>query len=294
MLRVATHGGSFHADDVLAFAILKAATGGALELTRSREQADWDAAHVVFDVGGICDPAKGRFDHHMRDKPMRDDGAPYSSAGMVWKAYGERAITALLPGAEAGQLGRIWGKLDQGLVRDVDLMDNGATTPSPGHFATVIEAWNPSFAEPDGCEDTAFLAAAELAGAVLARLCARAHAAVIAIGQVELAARAAPDPRILVLDSNVPWEDAIFDLGLDQALFVIRPKGSNWTVSAVPPELGSFDQRLALPDAWGGLRDEAMAQASGVADATFCHPARFICGAKSRDGAIALALKAAG
>jgi len=81
-------------------------------------------------------------------------------------------------------------------------------------------------------------------------------------------------------------------LGLDQALYVVRPSGAAWSCNAVPPERGSFAQRLPLPEQWGGLRDAEFAALSGVADATFCHPALFICGAASRDGCIELARRA--
>ena len=38
-----------------------------------------------------------------------------------------------------------------------------------------------------------------------------------------------------------------------------------------------------------GLPADKLAEASGVADAVFCHNGRFICGAKSREGAVRLA-----
>ncbi|MBC7950577.1 MAG: MYG1 family protein [Rhodospirillaceae bacterium] len=289
MLKVATHSGSFHADDVFAYAILKAATGGRLELTRTRDGDVLAQADVVFDVGGTYDPQARRYDHHMRDKPLRDDGAPYSSAGLVWRDFGADAIRSLLPPASENTIAKVQRMVDDGLVRDVDLMDNGAMVPTSGHFSTLIEAWNPTFAEEDRDENEAFLAAADVASAVLARACARAHAATLAVDSVAAAARLGTDPAILVLEHRVPWEDAVFELGLTELLYVIRPAGRDWTCSAVPPEKGSFGQRKSLPDAWGGLRDDALAAVSGVADATFCHPARFVCGARSRDGAVALA-----
>lgn len=289
MLTVATHSGSFHADDVFAYAILKAATGGRLTLIRSREQADLASADVVFDVGGIFDPSARRYDHHMRDKPLRDDGAPFSSAGLVWRDFGADALRALLPAAGPDGVDAVWRALDVGLIRDVDLMDNGEATPMPGHVSTLIEAWNPTFAETGRQETEAFLAAAEVAGTILGRASAQALADVLARNEVAAAARQTADPAILVLERRVPWEDAVFALGLDHALYVVRPAGNGWTCNAVPPELGSFGQRRPLPDAWAGLRDEALAAVSGVADATFCHPARFVCGARSREGAIALA-----
>lgn len=289
MTVVATHNGTFHADDCFAYAILRAALGDGIELVRTRDLEILDRADVVFDVGGSCDPAEGRYDHHMRDKPLRPNGEPFSSAGLVWRDYGVRAVRALFPTVSDTEAGRVAAMLDCGLIRDVDLMDNGAMTPTPGHFSTVLEAFNPSFAEPNSDETAAFAEAAHLAGRVLARAVARALAAVLAEETVALAAAVTPDPRVVVLETRVPWEDAVFDLNLAQVLYVVRPAGKQWTVSAVPPERTSFAQRHPLPAAWGGLRDDDLARLTGVADATFCHPARFVCGAKSRDGAVALA-----
>jgi uncharacterized UPF0160 family protein len=294
MLTVATHSGTFHADDVFTYVTLRAATAGDLQLIRTRDAEVLASADVVFDVGGIFDPATHRYDHHMRDKPLRPNGEPFSAAGLVWRDYGDAAVRQILPDADPAHIVRIAAMVDCGLIRDVDLMDNGAMNPTPGHFSTVIEAFNATFAEEGRQEDAAFHQAAELAAAVLARTCAQAQAAVLAETTMADAADRAADPRIIVLDRRVPWEDAIFDLNLDQALYVVRPAGEAWTCSAVPPTRGSFDQRRPLPDAWAGLRDEALASLTGIIDATFCHPARFVCGARSRDGAVALASLAVG
>ena len=289
MLKVATHSGTFHADDVFAYAILKAATAGQLELTRTRDGEILAAVDVVFDVGGIFDAGTRRYDHHMRDKPLRADAAPYSSAGLIWRDFGHEAVRAMLPEAGEAALDKVWRSLDVSLIRDVDLMDNGASVPMPGHFSTLLEAWNPTFVEDGRDENKAFLEAAGLASLVLARACARAWAAVLAIDTVAEAARTAEHPGILVLETRMPWEDAVFELGLADVLYVVRPAGNGWTCSAVPPSKGSFAQKLPLPDAWAGLRDDALVAISTVPDATFCHPARFVCGARSRNGALALA-----
>ena len=294
MLTAATHDGTFHADDVFAFAILLAATGGAVTLSRSRHAADWDAAQVVFDVGGRYDPAQGRYDHHMRERPLRANGEPYSSAGLIWRDYGQEAVARLLPGAEPAQVEGVWSRLDRGLLRDIDLMDNGAMEPHPGHFSTLLESWNPTFAEAGSDENAAYRQAVAVAGAVLERGCAQAFAAIAARDAVALAATQAEDPRIIVLETRLPWEDAVFELALERALYVVRPAGKGWTVSAVPPALGSFAQRHPLPAARGGLRDDELAAVCGVPDATFCHGALFVCGAHSRDGALALARAALG
>ena len=50
--------------------------------------------------------------------------------------------------------------------------------------------------------------------------------------------------------------------------------------------------RTRNPKEWGGLRDEALQRVTGVSDAVFCHTGLFLCGAKSKEGAITLARKA--
>ena len=66
MYHVATHSGKFHADDVLAFAMLKEFLSPELKLTRTRDMSLIAQADIVFDVGGIFNPHNGRFDHHQK------------------------------------------------------------------------------------------------------------------------------------------------------------------------------------------------------------------------------------
>ena len=95
-LRLVTHSGSFHCDEVLGYAILRRALPpealGTSSLTRTRDPSVIEGADIVWDVGGVFDPARGRFDHHQRGAPTRLDGSPYSSAGLLWAAYGRDAV----------------------------------------------------------------------------------------------------------------------------------------------------------------------------------------------------------
>jgi uncharacterized UPF0160 family protein len=63
-------------------------------------------------------------------------------------------------------------------------------------------------------------------------------------------------------------------------------------MQAVPQELGTFANRRDLPAAWAGLSGDELAAVSGVADAVFCHPARFYVSAGSREGITELARRA--
>ena len=70
LIRIATHNGSFHADDVFGVAVLMLLHPGA-ELVRTRDEQVVAAADFAVDVGGEWDPARGRFDHHQRDALRR-------------------------------------------------------------------------------------------------------------------------------------------------------------------------------------------------------------------------------
>jgi uncharacterized UPF0160 family protein len=100
----------------------------------------------------------------------------------------------------------------------------------------------------------------------------------------------AEDKRIIILDNDYPWGETL--MNYPEPLFVVLPKFNMWRVGTVSKEKNSFENRKSLPLAWAGFRDEELAKITGVADAVFCHNARFLAVAKSKDGAIALAKKA--
>src|SRR5688500_11478275 len=77
-LLVATHDGPFHADDVMAFALIRTFVDADAQVVRTRDPARIDAADVVADVGGVYDRGRRRFDHHQASYQ-----GPWSSAGMV-------------------------------------------------------------------------------------------------------------------------------------------------------------------------------------------------------------------
>ncbi len=119
------------------------------------------------------------------------------------------------------------------------------------------------------------------AQAVRARLAAEA---------VVLAAHArSADPCVLELGRKLPWKGPVFANALPVLYAVYPAPNGNWMVDAMPPEPGSFAQRLPLPEAWAGLRDAELAAACGVPDMVFVHARRFVCAVRSREGALAMA-----
>ncbi|PZW43632.1 uncharacterized UPF0160 family protein [Humitalea rosea] len=304
---LATHGGKFHCDEVFAYAVLRLAlglreAGQDHVLRRTRKQDLIDTADIVWDVGFTFDAAAKRFDHHQRGAPLRIDDTPFSSAGLVWQVYGEQAVAALL--RESGSEGfaaAIAAELDENVVRRIDEIDNGVSVAGPIlrdtlGLASLIGDCNPTWDDPAGsgptAGDAAFQEAAALALGMLRRRVEGLRARLAAEASVLAAHAAGEDPRILVLDRGMPWKNVVFSHDLP-VLFTVSPASNgNWMLDTMPPEPGSFGQRLPLPEAWAGLPAEALATTTGVADAVFVHLRRFVGAAGSRAGAVALARKA--
>lgn len=289
-MKVATHPGNFHADDVFAVAVLGLAHGP-LEVVRTRDDEVHAASDARVDVGGRSDPASGDFDHHQKGGAgERPNGIRYASFGLVWRHYG--AQVAGSPEAAAA--------IDERLVQGVDANDTGQTITQPlvgdvGPMTVsgVIAAMNPSWDEDPtpAEEDILFEQAVRVASGILEREIAGAAAFQRAQQLVHDAIERARDPRVIELDSNMPWRDAVVNHASD-ALYVIYPKSDGWGMQAVPRELGSFDNRKDLPAEWAGLSGPDLVGASGVLDAVFCHPARFYASARTREGITALAERA--
>jgi len=309
-MKIATHNGLFHADDVLAVAILREVARLAddeIGVVRTRDQRVVAEADVAVDVGGEYVPERGRFDHHQRGGAgVRDNGIPYAAAGLVWRHYGPRLVAAEL----GRQLGRaptdeeaaaVAAEVDCLLIQPVDAVDCGVELAEGWKFADIrpltlshlVSQRNPRWdedASPAAIDGRFHEAVEQLAlpalRATLGEAVARRRAADV-VHQGDLVC----DRRVLVLPRFCPWQETVLTHpGMRDVLYVVFPAiGGGWSVQCVPPELGSFGQRKPLPAAWAGLRDAALVAATGVEDAVFCHPGRFIAGAGSQVGALRLA-----
>ncbi len=289
----ATHSGSFHADDVFAAAVLRLANPF-LPIRRTRDLEQLDAADIVFDVGRVFDPAAYRFDHHQLGyTEARDNGIPFSSFGLVWREMG-----AALCGSEAAAT-----RVDRWLVQGVDALDCGISihkeSPSVSlmSVSSVISGFNPAWRDDtsEAAKNAAFERAVGMATVILQNMIGDASGreaarAVVAQGRVLEAG------RLLVLDNDVPWQEAVLSSQkYAQLLYVISPDSqAKWHVNTVPDNAGSFTNRKSLPSAWAGLDGEELDAVIGLSGCVFCHKACFVAGHTTKDGAMAMARLALG
>ena len=257
--QLVTHSGGFHADELLSSVILTRLFPDATVL-RSRDKALITPAEgrIIYDVGGDFDAEAGIFDHHQRPNPLREDGQPYSSFGLIWAHYGHDYLRALdVPEADVSA---IHDSFDRGFVLPIDLVD-----------------------------DRAFAAALPIARAFVEASIRRKAAKFRAEAMVMTAIDAAGEGHVLDLPMGMPFRGAVVKAGADHLLFVIHPRGEEWTLTTIRSGDDTFENRADLPVAWAGQKDAALEEASGVKGAKFCHNGRFIAVADSREAILQMA-----
>lgn len=292
-MKIITHNGNFHADDVFGVAALLLNFAGEKKepkIIRTRDSATIKTGDIVLDVGGEYDEARNRFDHHqIGGSGKRANGVPHASFGLIWKKFG----TAICGGAEAAEL------VDKDLVQFIDASDVGEGELKPFRADVLpytvkraIDTFNPNWRDERQDFDGWFFKAVGFASGVLKREVEFAKATLESRQAVEQAYRNVADKRIIILDKEYQWEDILNKY--PEPLFVILPRLEEenkmvWRLGAVRDGRESFANRRDLPVEWAGKRDEELVKITGVADALFCHNKRFVAYAKSREGALALA-----
>ena len=287
---IVVHDGKFHADDIFACAALRIVLGGRGKIVRTRDQKIIESAEYVADVGGVNDAEQNRFDHHMPEGAgVRANGMPYASFGLVWKKYG-----AAISGKP-----EIAARVEDRLVCSVDADDNGFSlvqsthTILPYNLQSFLYTYRPTWKEDVSMYDESFLKLVAMAEDIIKREVVIARDSLEAQSIVEDAYARATDKRIIELDGAYPFQEILS--AHPEPLYVVSPRAgsTDWKVDAVRLKPYGFENRKSMPEAWSGLRAEELSKVSGVQGAVFCHRARFLAVAKTREGSLALATLAA-
>ncbi len=300
-IKIITHNGGFHADDVFAVATIKLWLGKncrrgifgktKIEIIRTRDVGVIAQGDIVVDIGGEYTPAKKIFDHHQEGGAgVHDNGIPYSSFGLVWREYGESICGSL----------EVAGLINKKLVQPIDAVDNGVDLcelvypgVQPYFLYNLIGVYNfvPK-KEKGGNLDNNFSKAVDFAEDILRREIEISKMEVEEKKYVEQVYQNSEDRETIILDEDIPFNSWGVVLGqYREPLFVVKPDGGskNWKVKAVRKELFSFGNRKDLPQEWAGKSGNELVQITGVEGSIFCHNKRFIAVANTKEGAVELA-----
>lgn len=284
MIKIVTHSGSFHPDDVFAVATLLLQYPDA-QVIRSRDKEIIKSADIAVDVGAVYDQSSLRFDHHQSEGAgVRPNGVPYASFGLVWKEFGEG-----LAGAEAAYL------IEEKLVIPIDAPDNGVSTYSqlfenirPYTISDFLYSYVADRNSDEEYMYQIFIKVVNIVKDLLAREILKAKEKLEGMKKVHEILNASKDKRIIVLDQDLPWESVL--VSVPEASFVIyKRKEGNWGVKGIPETIKDFKRKKLLPVSWAGKEGQELRDITGISDAVFCHRDRFIAAAETKESAIKLA-----
>ena len=288
-IKLITHNGSFHSDDIFATAtlsLLLEKRGESFEIIRTRDEEIIKNGDYIFDVGGVYNEEKNRFDHHQKDfQEKRENGIMYSSFGLVWKKYSEELVGSK----------KVAEIVEEHLVAPIDAYDNGFDLVqnkyniSPFFIQHFFLTMRPTWREINLSNYEMFLKSVEIAKIVLSREIIQINDAIEAEEAITLIYKNTVDKRIIILNKNYPFEDILNNFS--EPFFVVYPRTSDnfWGVKAMREDPKTFRNRKDFPKKWAGLINEELQKITSVEDAVFCHRALFMAVAKTKEGAIKLA-----
>ncbi|MBU3182281.1 MYG1 family protein [Clostridium psychrophilum] len=282
-----THSGKFHADDVMATAILRLLLGN-IKVTRTRDEDILNKLDFVYDI------SFGEFDHHQLDKEIRENNIPYAACGLVWREFGSRVIQKFNCKLNESDIISIFDYVDKNLVQGIDATDNGIDIKSEIKVTTIsdiIQSFNPTW-DSASSKDEAFEEATRYTTEVLKKIINRQVSVVNAKMIVNDAFKNRTAKEIMILKNGCPWLQQLLKTDVNnEVLFVISPDDNNteYKIQTVKKTVGTFDARKDLLESIRGKSREEINSIIKIDDAIFCHKAGFIASTKSIESALKIA-----
>jgi len=233
MKKIATHNGIFHADEVMAVALLKKFYDSSLEVTRLPHQTNnFDEYDMVVDLGEQYDNSK-YFDHH-HNKGLH-------ASNMLILNY--LKLKGFISGIEYKALFP--------LMEIISNNDIGVgSKPTPDSIIKLVQSMNQEDIYSRE-QDESFWRAVNLIGMFLDNIVEEANK--IAEREAKLVKSIEVEPGILEMPEFVQnWNTIIFDIiefdNIDIVIWEDKVQG-NWKAQVVPDAPGSFGRRgRALTD----------------------------------------------
>ena len=262
-IRVVTHDGIFHADELLACAALSVAYGrNNVAIIRSRhskvlEVATNDKDMWVIDVGNSYDPSMLNFDHHMRDFDVTNSfGNKLSSFGLVVEELLRRDF---------------FTEIKESLLKfsnKVDMLDNGVQKAEDLSFLSVLNSYSDN-------EVINFYAALEVAMTYLLSLMNQWKEERIINLRLNDSLGNMTEDGIIYNTDYIPVDERANAVP-EAKLVVYKSKAGTFNIQSVNVgETKDFSVRCPAPETWRGLRDNELIRASGGLPLTFCHAGGF-------------------
>ncbi|TGZ66359.1 hypothetical protein CRM22_005355 [Opisthorchis felineus] len=232
---IGTHNGKFHADELVACAMLRQLPEyNKAKIVRTRDASQLATCTTVVDVGGLFDPNTHRFDHHQRgfELTFKDFfkesnwDIKLSSAGLIYVHYGHRVIAGVTDVQESDPMVSVlFQKIYSAFVVEIDAIDNGvAISDNETRYSintglsSRVARLNPKWNDPDADETACFMKALQMVEEEFVTLVAhyaKSWYPARALVSKALSQRHQVDPSghiISLEDEPCPWADHFHEL----------------------------------------------------------------------------------
>lgn len=314
---IATHDGTFHADETTACAVITYLFDNA-SVIRTRDPDLMEKADLIIDVSLQND--ERHYDHHSKEfTEGRENGIRYATAGLIWKKFGydflkKIAARELDFRPSATVFDAAFKRIDHDFMVMVDLNDNGQLTDYVSKLADAKDEAQTALRDrliefyqcsPDipyivamqnlpsakgEAQDKAFMQTVKMLRQIL--VACSINALVTASG-VERVLQCYKGGEILVMQERLPWSQAVLEhpeIFKDCLLAVYPDRNDRWRIQSLPVSKAlRFKNRLSAPVGWRGLDGAALNQAAGLANLNFVHRSGFTGGADSYDDTMNMA-----
>lgn len=255
-VKVCVHNGMFHADEVLALAIIMIALGkDNVEYIRSRNLPDYMDADIAVDVGGSYDGVKF-FDHHQNTFFKIHEGTDisYAAAGLLWDKYCFSIASIYLGDTDINKINKFYTYVVNNLILGVDAVDNGQFKDNnyihQNNLSSIVKTFNVDNYLTNLVEQhTAFKQVVEFMYQYLHRFLKNTASSILD-EDIVLNAFAVSDNGVMVLPKFIPsWKNVILRVDANHKVKVclVESKPCEWSITSALREANSLEPLCPAP-----------------------------------------------
>lgn len=288
-MKIFTHDGTFHSDEVFAIALIKRFINSNIEVKRTRDdnilrEAKLDKSQFVIDVGGEFNEKYRNFDHHQRNfkHTWKNERILFSSCGLVWSYIKKKGyLKKYNP--------QILKNIEDSLIKRIDMHDNGE---KKWGLSMMISIYN-----REESTNEEFMKALDCAQEFLNNTFYQEEMNLKKYENfLEDLKQYNPEDRFFVSKNTIKDARVLNKISNDtNALFIIYPqiedgKEESWMIKSVNRhnEKGEKINFLA-PENWRGLTRNKLSKITDLKGLLFVHRSGFLIGVNTLNQAIKVA-----
>ncbi|XP_024873798.1 UPF0160 protein MYG1, mitochondrial-like [Temnothorax curvispinosus] len=318
IVRIGTKDGPFHCAEVLACALLKLLPQYKnASIVRSQDRSVLDNCDIVVGVGGEYDSPRHRYDHHVREFQesvstiIKKSGYNWtnrlSSAGLIYCHFGHDILKRILSDVtkdilEDTIVDEIFKIIYDTFIQEIDAIDNnGQIYRSITDLSARVSRLNyqdenieTQFEKAIALAQNEFLEIFHVTKNIWLPSIIDMRCAIENRFEVDSSGEIVMVPQLSRCQNM--WRFVFYlaeEMNVSPSIkYAISKTGNSYRIRCMPDSRVSSERAMLLPEAWGGLKSDALVKVCGIEGAIRVDSNRKTGVHKTKDGAMAMARKA--